>query len=364
MRSFRNACRAAVCAAALALVAPAASAQGAPAAPAAPAAGTAAPVVGAEAQAQRQRVQPGNNAPAWRAVNSEAEHVTTLPRWEGGRLIQTGGESWRQLRNGPVTVIGGWALVAAVVGVALFFALKGQMKLHGAETGRRIERFTLLERTVHWALAISFVLLAVTGILLLFGKHVVLPVIGATAFSWIAIVSKVVHNYVGPLFAVTVVATLLVFLRDNIPNRRDLEWVRKGGGMFTGEHVPSHRFNAGEKTWFWVGVFALGIAVSASGFVLDFPNFEQTRATMQLAWTVHAIGALLFMLMSVGHIYMGTIGMQGSYRAMRTGYVDETWAKEHHQLWYDDIAAGRIPARRSGTSSAPSAPSTGRPQAV
>jgi formate dehydrogenase subunit gamma len=76
---------------------------------------------------------------------------------------------------------------------------------------------------------------------------------------------------------------------------------------------------------------------------------------MQVAHLVHSVASFLMMAMFVGHIYMGTIGVKGSYQAMRTGYVDEAWAREHHQLWYDDIQAGRVPAIRSG-GAAPAAP--------
>jgi formate dehydrogenase subunit gamma len=314
---------------------------------------------GSEAQAQRQRSQPGNNAPVWRDVNSSREHTTTLPRHEGGVLIQREGEGWRQLRNGPVTQLGGWALIVVVIAVAAFHAIRGQMRLHGPKSGRLLERFTVFERTVHWSMAISFVLLALTGLALLFGRHVVIPLLGHVGFSWVATAAKLVHNYLGPLFSVCVVFGFLTFLRDNIPHRSDLIWVKAAGGLFNGKHVPSHRFNAGEKIWFWGGLFTLGIAVSVSGFVLDFPNFEQTRAQMQLAWTVHAIGALLFMLAAVGHIYMGTVGVEGAYGAMRTGYVDETWAREHHEWWYDDLTSGKLAAQRNA---GPRAPDTERTQ--
>lgn len=357
--SFVNALRIAACAAALAVAVPAV-AQNAPA-PTAPSVAAEPARIGGvqgadimsiaptdnDTQAQRQKSQPLNNSPFWREVNSSKEHYTSLKGREMGVLIQTGGEDWRLLRNGPVTQIGGWVLVAVVLLISAFFGAKGQIKLKEKPTGRRIERFTRFERTVHWSLAISFVTLGLTGLALLFGKHVVLPVFGHGAFSWIAAISKNVHNFIGPLFAVSVLFAFFTFVRDNIPNARDLLWLKKGGGLLTGEHVPSHRFNAGEKVWFWVGVFGLGIVVAASGFVLDFPNFDQTRGTMQLAWTFHAIGALLFVTMSLGHIYIGTLGMEGAYQAMKTGYVDESWAKEHHEDWYDDVKAGRIPAVRS-----------------
>ena len=141
----------------------------------------------------------------------------------------------------------------------------------------------------------------------------------------------------------------ITFLKDNLPSKGDLNWLLKGGGMFGGQEVPSHRFNAGEKVMFWGGVFLLGAVVVASGFMLDkiVPGLIYERGTMQMAHMVHAVATLLMMAMFMGHIYLGTIGMGGAYQAMKTGYVDETWAKEHHELWYDDIQSGTIPAQRS-----------------
>ena len=301
----------------------------------------------AAAQAERQRTQPLNNAPVWREVTSGNAHYTSLPGREMGVLIQRGGEPWRRTRNELITFWGGWALVAALLAIGAFYAWKGPMRLHEPRTGRLIERFTVFERLTHRVMSVTFVALGATGALMLFGKYVVLPVFGYSAFSVIAALSKNAHNFLGPLFAASVAIAFFVFVRDNKPNRSDLEWVRKAGGLMGGAHVSAGRFNAGEKAWFWGGMTLLGIIVSASGFVLDFPNFEQTRGQMQLAWIVHAVGALLFLLGSFGHIYMGTIGVEGVREAMRTGYVDETWAKEHHDLWYRDVVEGRIPRVRS-----------------
>jgi len=141
----------------------------------------------------------------------------------------------------------------------------------------------------------------------------------------------------------------VTFLKDNWPSKEDISWLLKGGGMFSGEEVPSHRFNAGEKVVFWFGVLGLGVIVVASGLVLDklIPGLIYERSTMQIANMIHGVATVLMMAMFMGHIYMGTIGMQGAYSAMREGYVDETWAKEHHELWYNDIKAGKIPAQRS-----------------
>jgi formate dehydrogenase subunit gamma len=187
---------------------------------------------------------------------------------------------------------------------------------------------------------------------MLFGKHVLLPIIGYTLFGWLAALSKNLHNFVAPFFMVSVLVMVLMWVRDNLPRAYDWRWFRRAWAFFAkGEHIPSGRFNAGEKGWFWFGVVGLSIVVSWSGVILLFPNFDQTRAVMQDAWIWHASAALLYIAISLGHIYMGTIGVEGSYQAMRSGYVDETWAKEHHEYWYNDMksggaaaASGAIPA--------------------
>jgi formate dehydrogenase subunit gamma len=298
----------------------------------------------AKQQAQREITQPLNNAPVWNEVRSGAPQTTTVRGRETNVLIQPGGQTWRSLRDGQIVVYGGWALVALFLVIAAFHAARGTMQLHAPTTGRKLLRFTWLDRMTHWATAITFSILAISGLILLFGKTVLLPVLGYTLFSWLAILAKNLHNFVGPLFAVCTVLLFVNFVRDNLPQSGDAQWIRRFGGLFSGKDTPSHKFNAGEKLWFWGGACALGIIVSATGFILDFANFDQTRQTMQIANVLHSTGAVLFMLGGLGHIYMGTLGMAGAYDAMKTGYVDEEWAREHHVYWYNDIKAGKIPA--------------------
>jgi formate dehydrogenase subunit gamma len=312
---------------------------------------------------ERNKVQPGNNAPIWRQVGAGATGYSSLPASvapEAGNLIQpfvqypgskltTAGEAWRQVRNNWIIPYGGSLLLIAALAIALFYYGKGTMKLHGQETGRKIERFTPLERAAHWTNAIAFVCLAVSGLVIAWGKFFIQPIIGNALFGWLTYALKNLHNFAGPLFAVSLIIVFVTFLKDNWPSKEDITWLIKGGGMFSGQEVPSHRFNAGEKVVFWLGVLGLGVIVVASGLVLDklIPGLIYERGTMQIANMIHGVATVLMMAMFMGHIYMGTIGMQGAYSAMRTGYVDETWAKEHHELWYDDIKAGKIPAQRS-----------------
>jgi formate dehydrogenase subunit gamma len=307
---------------------------------------------------------PGNNAPMWREVRDGVTGYSSLPveqAPEAGNLIQgfvkypgsretNAGEAWRQTRNQVLIPYGAALLFVTLLAVLIYHFVRGPLGLHGRETGRKIERFTPFERATHWSNAGAFTVLAVSGLVMAFGKFFLLPVIGATLFGWLTYALKTVHNFVGPLFVVTTVFMLVTFVRDNLPGKDDLTWLRSGGGFFGGSKTPdSHRFNAGEKLLFWGGVLLLGCFVIVSGLILDklLPGLAYTRGTMQIAHMIHATATLLMIALIIGHIYIGTLGVKGAYAAMREGYVDETWAKEHHRLWYDDIAAGKIPAQRS-----------------
>jgi formate dehydrogenase subunit gamma len=324
-----------------------------------------------ENNAQRAKSQPGNNAPFWRSVRESGEQqgYTSLPGAEKGTLIQsfvdfpgsrptTAGEAWRQFRNSWLIPYGGALLLIVIGAIALYYFAKGPLGGHVPNTGRKIERFTPFERSAHWANAIAFTILAISGIVMAFGKFFLLPIIGSTLFGWLTYALKTAHNFAGPLFAVSLVIVFLTFVRDNFWRSEDTRWLAKGGGMVKGGEPASHRFNGGEKLIFWFGVLLLGSIVVGSGLVLDklIPGVGETRAQMQVAHMVHGVATVLMMAMFLGHIYLGTIGMRGAFRAMRTGYVDEAWAREHHSLWAEDIRAGKIPAHRSAQSQPPYEP--------
>ncbi len=334
------------------------------AAPAGPPAGFTAPAEPRpdESNAQRAISQPGNNAPLWRAVRESGEQqgIVSLPGAEKGVLIQsfvqypgsqytTAGEAWRQVRNNWIIPYGGSLILIAVAALALMYVGKGTMGGHVPDTGRKIERFTPFERAAHWLNAAAFVVLAVSGIVMAFGKFFLLPILGATLFGYLTYALKTVHNFVGPLFLVSLLVMIVTFVRDNLPRAGDWAWIKSFGGLFGSHEVPSHRFNAGEKVVFWGGVFVLGLVVAVSGLFLNqiVPGMVNTRGEMQVAHMVHATASMVMMALFLGHIYMGTLGMKGALDAMRTGYVDEGWAKEHHELWYDDVKAGKIPTQRS-----------------
>lgn len=315
--------------------------------------------------AERAKVQPGNNAPMWRQVGAGANGYSSLPKSEApeaGNLIQpfvqypgsrltTAGEAWRQVRNNWLIPYGGSLLLIVLFALVLVYFAKGPIKTHQPATGRKIERFTPFERSAHWANAIAFVALAVSGVVMAWGKFFLLPIMGATLFGWLTYALKNLHNFAGPLFAVSLVIVFFTFLRDNWPEKGDLKWILKGGGMLGGDGhpPPSNRFNPGSKIIFWGGVFFLGIFIVSSGFVLDklLPGLLYERSTMQIAHMVHSVAGVLMIAMFLAHGYLGSVGMDGAYDGMKTGYVDEAWAKEHHEYWYDDVKSGKIPAQRS-----------------
>ena len=318
----------------------------APAAVAAPVAE--APAKVAPALPAGSTAKPGWNVPPkWADVEQKPQYAS-VPGRETNVLIQDAGRDWRTLRNGPLTFYGGIVILVVPVVLLLFFVTKGTIKVKSSPTGRMIERFNSAERVAHWTMGLSFVALALTGLSLFFGKYVLLPWMGASVFAAIASVAKMIHNFVGPLFMFSMVVFIVLFIRDNIWRAYDMAWMGKLGGMLSGEHVPSGRFNAGEKGWFWMGVVLFGITASISGAILLFPNWNTSRELMGDAGLVHATVACLFIAMSFGHIYLGTIGMAGAYQAMREGYVDEAWAKEHHEIWYDEVKSGKRTEKISG----------------
>jgi formate dehydrogenase subunit gamma len=297
----------------------------------------------ARAQQERQLTQPLNNQPVWSEIRSGAPQTTQVRGRETNILIQPEGQTWRALRNSVVSVWAGWALAVLVLVIVAFHLWKGTLELHEPPTGRRIRRFTNWQMAIHWTTAYTFLILAFSGLIITFGKNVLLPLLGYTLFSWLTVLAKNLHNFLGPLFIVCIVLLFFTFVRDNVWRRYDWTWIRHFGGLVSRHDVPSGRFNAGEKLWFWGGLLVCGALVGATGLILDFPNFDQTRGTMQLSNIIHLTVASLFMLAALGHIYMGTLGMAGAYDAMSKGYVDETWAKEHHLYWYNDIKAGKVP---------------------
>ncbi len=301
-------------------------------------------VAGAPAQ-QQPLPEPGrnlsNNAEMWRGARQGVQGYVSIPNKQAGVLVQSEGENWRNLRNGPISTYGTWLLLGIVVALALFFALRGRIRIEAGPSPNRIKRFGAVERFSHWLTAVTFILLGLTGLNMLYGRYVIRPLVGPDVFSALTAWGKYVHNYISFAFMLGIVLLVLLWLRDNLPTRADLKWLALGGGLLSkGSHPPAHKFNAGQKLIFW-GVVVLGAAISVSGLLLMFPFSVADMHEMQLTQLGHSIVALLFIAMIIAHIYIGTIGMEGAFDAMNSGMVDENWAREHHSLWVAEIKGER-----------------------
>ena len=277
-----------------------------------------------------------SDADSWRKIREGVAGYTAVKGQETDVLIQGSGQNWRQLRNGPVATYGAWLLALTVFALGGFYLIRGQVKLTEPRSGETILRWSYAERILHWFTAIIFLILMLTGLSLLYGRAVLIPVFGHTLFSGYAELAKLSHNYLGPLFIVGLLLMFIAWVKDNIPSRLDIEWFKHFGGMIGSKHPSADRINAGEKTWFWLLIFA-GTAVSITGLVLDFTNLGQERSLIQISHIIHSISALLLSVGALGHIYIGTIGTEGALEGMKTGKVDVNWAKQHHDLWYKKL---------------------------
>jgi formate dehydrogenase subunit gamma len=261
-------------------------------------------------------------------------------------LMQPAGRSWDYFHQVILRWIGAIAIIGTLVTLAVAYFGLGRLRIAAGRSGRKLLRFKAFERTAHWLTAVSFVVLAITGLNITFGKALLLPLIGPDAFSAWSQYAKYTHNFVSFAFALGLVLIVSIFIRDNMPDKSDIAWFKQGGGFVKSKHAPAGRFNAGEKLVFW-GALGAGVAVVASGFLLLFPFYITNIFGMQIAQVVHAIIAMLFIALILGHIYIGTLGMEGAFEAMWTGEVDYNWAKEHHDLWLEEqLAKGRAGPRQ------------------
>ncbi|WP_186398962.1 formate dehydrogenase subunit gamma [Stappia sp. P2PMeth1] len=297
----------------------------------------------------------------WRAVRQGVAGSVSIPDRNAATLVQSEGELWRSIRNGPLALYGSWALLATVVALSLFFAIRGRIRIEHGRSDRTITRFVAVERFGHWLLAISFIVLALTGLNVMYGRYVLLPLIGPDAFGAITMFGKYLHNYLAFAFMAGLVIVFLMWVRHNLPDRTDIKWVLQGGGVLSRRlHPPAKKFNAGQKVIFWLTILC-GVSISLSGWTLLFPytthffsgTFEVVNTVFgselptaltplqeqQLASLWHSIMSVFLICVILAHIYIGTIGMEGAFDAMGSGEVDLNWAKEHHSLWVDEVMA-------------------------
>jgi formate dehydrogenase subunit gamma len=262
----------------------------------------------------------------------------TIPDTKSYVIEQPQGRQWRQYHEVLLPWIGTIAMLGMIALLAIFFLVRGMVRIKSGRSGINIVRFNAFERFMHWMTATCFVLQALTGLNITFGKVALLPLIGPNAFSAWSLAAKYLHNYLSFPFTLGVILIFFMWIGGNIPNRTDIEWLKSGGGIIGGSEPPAYRFNAGQKIIYWIVVLG-GAAVAITGYLLMFPFYGTTIADMQLAQMIHGTVAVLFVAVMIAHAYIGTIGMQGAFEAMGEGTVDLNWAKEHHSLWVQEEQA-------------------------
>lgn len=287
---------------------------------------------------QPSRVDPNAAAVSEQQLLQEFRRVQglgTIPDTKSYVIEQPQGRDWRQYHEGTLPVIGTIAMLGMIVLLAIFFVVRGMVRIRSGRSGVNVVRFNAFERFVHWMTATCFVLMALTGLNITFGKVALLPLIGPSAFSAWSLAAKYIHNFVSFPFTLGVILIFFMWLGGNLPDRIDLKWLLQGGGIVGGSEPPAYRFNAGQKIIYWIVVLA-GTAVAVTGYLLMFPFYGTTIGGMQLAQMIHGTVAVLFIAVMVAHTYIGTIGMEGAFEAMGEGTVDLNWAKEHHSLWLNE----------------------------
>lgn len=259
----------------------------------------------------------------------------TIPDQRSGVLVQPEGRQWQQFRDVTLRWIGGIAILGMLAVLLIFYLTRGMVRLESGRSGRTIVRFNAFERFVHWMTATCFIVLAITGLNITFGRPLLLPLIGHEAFTEWSQWAKYAHNFVSFPFTIGVVLIFLMWIAGNIPNRVDVDWLKRGGGLVGRDHPPAYRFNAGQKGIYWIVVLGGGL-VAATGYQLMFPFYLTGIEGMQIAHIVHSTVSVLFVAAMLAHIYIGTIGMEGAFEAMGSGTVDVNWARQHHILWLEE----------------------------
>ena len=307
--------------------------------------------------ASAQQVNPTASSVKEQQLLQELNRIqgrVSIPDQRSGVLEQPQGREWREFRNVTLRWIGGVAIVGMLAVLVIFYLTRGMVRLESGRSGRTIVRFTVFERFVHWMTATCFIILAISGLNITFGRPLLLPLMGFEAFSEWSQWAKYAHNYLSFPFTIGVILIFLMWIAGNIPNKVDVAWIKRGGGIVGHDHPPANRFNAGQKMIYWIVVIGGGL-VAATGYALMFPFYMSGIEGMQMAQIIHSVVAVLFVSAMMAHIYIGTIGMEGAFEAMGSGEVDLNWAREHHSLWLDEQSGRTGPSdqrRQTATAAA------------
>ena len=286
----------------------------------------------------------------------EGDKITgriSIPDTMASSLIQPAGRDWRDFQRSKLPIIGGIAILGMIALLAIFLMVRGRIRVDHGFSGTKILRFASFERFTHWLTASCFIVLALSGLNISFGRILIMPLFGAEAFATMSGWAKIAHDYLAFPFMLGLAIMFLIWIKDNVPGKLDWQWLKQGGGILpNGKHPPAKRFNAGQKGIFWIVIIG-GVLMSVSGWYMLFPYLPGNVTALQFWTVIHAVIAMLFIAAMLAHIYIGSVGMEGAFDAMGTGEVDLNWAKEHHALWVaEEQAKGRAPSK-DGTHAVP-----------
>jgi formate dehydrogenase subunit gamma len=269
----------------------------------------------------------------------------SIPDPKAANVIAPGNQNWRAVHQGIMQWVGALSILGIAGGLMLFYLKKGKIRMSKGASGKTLTRFNGLERFTHWLTASTFLVLAASGINVTFGKFIIQPWLGDAMFGPWSQFAKFSHNYLSFPFMLGLALMLVLWLKDNVPNRLDIAWFKAGGGLLGDAHPPAARFNGGQKIVFWM-VMVGGGALTISGLLLMFPFTWTGLEGLQLSNIIHGVVGLVMIGAMLAHIYIGSVGMEGAFDAMGSGEVDVNWAKEHHSIWADEELKKRagIPA--------------------
>jgi formate dehydrogenase subunit gamma len=302
-------------------------------------------IAGFAVPASAQQVNPDAQSVSEQELFQQLKRIEgrcSIPDQKACTIEQPAGRDWRHFHEVTLKWIGAIAILGMLGLLVVFYLIRGMVRLELGRSGRTLVRFSAFERFVHWMTATCFIILGLSGLNITFGKELLLPLIGPDAFSAWSLWAKYGHNYLSFPFTLGVVLIFLMWIAWNMPTRVDVEWIKEGGGIVGHKHPSAYRFNAGQKLIYW-WVVAAGTAIAGSGYILMFPFYTTDIVGMQWAQIVHGVSAVLFVAIMLAHIYIGTIGMEGAFEGMWDGTVDVNWAKEHHDLWYEqEVKKGHV----------------------
>ena len=185
----------------------------------------------------------------WRYVRTGNAGSTHMKNELSAVMIQSEGDNWRAFRNWPLSNVGAFAVMGIIGLLVVFYFIRGKIRIDAGPSGDTILRFGVIDRFAHWLMAGSFVVLGITGLNLLYGRYILLPIIGKDAFAAFTTFGKYAHNYLAFALMAVLALSFVSWGRNNWPHSGVLAWLKAGDGMFTTVDQSPHRtFNGCTNT--------------------------------------------------------------------------------------------------------------------